>query len=57
MPKGHPSQEAREEDTKPFELANSDTPPVSDNKIIMNRNVGGGGGLGRGPAGGGSTAG
>ena len=57
MPKGDPSQEAREEDTEPFELACSDTPLVSDDEIIMNRNVGGGGGLGEGPAGGGSTAG
>ena len=56
MPKGDPSQETREEDTKPFELADSDTPPVSDNEIIMNRTVGGGG-LGGGPAGGGSPAG
>ena len=57
MPKGDPSQEAGEEDTESFELAGSDTPLVSDDKIIMNRNVGGGGGLGGGPAGGGGTAG
>ena len=57
MPKGDPSQEAREEDTEPFELAGSDTPPVSDDEIIMNRNVGGGGGLGGGPAGRGSSPG
>ena len=57
MPKGDPSQEAGEEDTEPFELASSDTPPVSDDKIIMNRNVGGGGGLRGGPAGGGGAAG
>ena len=57
MPKGHPSQEVGEEDTEPFELADSGTPPVSDDEIIMNRNVGGGGGLGGGPAGRGSAAG
>ena len=57
MPKGDPSQEAGEEDTKPFELASSDTPAVSDDKIIMNRNVGGGGGLGGGPAGRGGSPG
>ena len=56
MPKGDPSQEAREEDTEPFELTGSDTPLVSDDEIIMNRNVGGGG-LGGGPAGGGGAAG
>ena len=53
MPKGDPSQGAREEDTEPFELASSDTPPVSDDEIIMNRNVGGG--LGEGPPAGGGT--
>ena len=54
MPKRDPPQESGEEDTKPFELANSDTPPSSDDEIIMNRNGGGAvGGGGDPPVGGG----